>query len=75
VNAEGAVAVRGVRGGRVGLLIGGDGVFVKGEGAGTPIKPDVNYISVQLKERKERLTRLEYPSLGIKLSPESLSPL
>lgn len=75
MNAEGAVAVRGVRGGRVGLVIGGDGVFVKGERAGTPIRPDVNYLSVRPKGLKERHTRLEYPSLGIKLSPESLSPL
>jgi hypothetical protein len=47
VNAEGAVAVRGVRGGRVGLVIGGDALAeVGGVGVGTPFKPEVNYSSV-----------------------------
>lgn len=46
VNAEGAF--RGVRGGRVGL-IGGDALAEVGVGVGmgTPLRPDVNYASVQ----------------------------
>lgn len=58
VNAEGAV--RGVRGGRV-VLMGGDVLAeVGGVGVGTPLRPEVNYLSVQVKdsERETYETRI-----------------
>jgi hypothetical protein len=45
LKADGAFL--GVRGGRVGLVIGGDALAeVARVGVGTPFKPDVNYQSV-----------------------------
>jgi len=71
VNAEGTFL--GVRGGRIDLVMGGD--TLAEVGVGTPLRPDVNCSISPSQILKERHTRLEYPSLGIKLSPESRSPL